>query len=106
MAWSFAGPGSTLSYSQTSEYDEYVLPLAPLEGRPRAPAEVLNLEGKVTHLQYRVPGRSTLEVYRNYESALTQAGFEILFEHAGENFGYDHRHRRAHRRRDRRLSQR
>ncbi len=84
-------PGSTLSYSHTSEYDEYVLPLGPLEGSPRTPAELLNLEGRVTYLQYRVPERSTLEVYRNYESALTQAGFEILFEHTGDNFSSTYR---------------
>lgn len=82
-------PGSTLTYSHASEYDEYVLPLAPLERG--APAEVLNLEGKVTYLQYKVPGRSTLEVYRNYESALTQAGFEMLFEHEGSAYTQTHR---------------
>ena len=42
------------------------------------------MEGKITHLVYDVPaGRSILEVYRNYESALTKAGFQILFNCAG-----------------------
>lgn len=39
------------------------------------------LEGKVTRITYRAPAeRTTLEVYRNYQSALADAGFEMLFE--------------------------
>ncbi len=82
-------PGSTLSYSHAREYDEYLVPLAPLERGELG--EVINLEGAVTYLQYRVPDRSPLEVYRNYESALVQAGFEILFEHSGSTFPQTHR---------------
>lgn len=38
------------------------------------------LEGKITHILYENPqGRSVLEVYRNYESTLRSAGFQVLF---------------------------
>lgn len=38
------------------------------------------LEGKVTRISYRAPPeRTTLEVFRNYQTALTGAGFEELF---------------------------
>jgi outer membrane protein OmpA-like peptidoglycan-associated protein len=40
----------------------------------------LDLIGKVTEIYYRVPrDRSTLEVMRNYEQQLTEAGFEQLY---------------------------
>jgi OmpA-OmpF porin, OOP family len=39
------------------------------------------LEGKLTQLTYRAPPeRSPLEVLRNYQQALQEAGFELLFE--------------------------
>ena len=81
-------PGSTLTYSFASEYAEYRIPLAPLDRREIS--EHIDLEGSVTYLQYRVPDRSPLEVLRNYESALTQAGFEILFTHEGSTFTQAH----------------
>lgn len=38
------------------------------------------IEGEITRISYRAPaGRSTLEVFRNYEAALRNAGFEPLF---------------------------
>jgi len=41
----------------------------------------LTLEGKLTQLTYRAPAeRSPLEVFRNYQQALQDAGFELLFE--------------------------
>ena len=82
-------PGSELAYSEVREYDEYVLPIAPLEQNRLS--ETLQLEGKVTHLQYRIQDRSTLEIYRNFESALRQAGFEILFEFDTANYGVTYR---------------
>lgn len=40
----------------------------------------LSLEGKVTRITYRAPAdRSVLEVFRNYENALKEAGFETIF---------------------------
>lgn len=42
--------------------------------------EIEQLEGKLTNRIYWAPaGRAPLEVFRNYEEALRQAGFEILY---------------------------
>jgi OmpA-OmpF porin, OOP family len=77
-------PGSYIYRYATAEFDEYILPVGPLDGNQLT--ETMLLEGKVTKIQYRVGGRSTLEVYRNYESALAGAGFEMLFEKQGRSF--------------------
>lgn len=47
-----------------------------------------HLEGQTTRLLYVAPeGRSTLEVFRNYEDALKERGFEILFSCSGADCG-------------------
>lgn len=91
--------GSTIVYYDVRQFDEYILALGKVEWeRDEDYKRVFNLtkskqlEGKVTRIQYDAPeGRSTLEIYRNYESALKKAGFEILFagarEELGKNFG-------------------
>lgn len=78
--------GSIIEYYEAKEFDEYVLPLGGLvKGRL---SKSQRLEGKVIRITYAVPkGRSTLEVYRNYELALKKTGFEILFAIAGEELG-------------------
>ena len=91
--------GSTIVYYDVKQFDEYILALGKVEWeRDEDYKRVFNLtkskqlEGKVTRIQYNAPeDRSTLEIYRNYESALERAGFEILFagarEELGKNFG-------------------
>lgn len=68
----------------TKDYDELAVPL----GRyVRYDADVGKrfekvklVEGKITRIAYGIPQpKSTLEIYRNYEQALKQAGFETLF---------------------------
>lgn len=77
-------PGSVIYEYDVREYDEYILPVAPLEWGEFT--ETLLLEGKVTKIRYGgVKGRSTLEVYRNYQSALKNANFEVLFEEQGRS---------------------
>jgi OOP family OmpA-OmpF porin len=72
-------PGAVIGH-YAQRYDEFILPLdAKVE-------EYLRVEGWATQIQYRLEGRSTLEVYRYYESLLTKAGFEVLFTHEGRNF--------------------
>jgi outer membrane protein OmpA-like peptidoglycan-associated protein len=79
------------------QFDEYILALGKVEWeRDEDYKRVFNLtkskqlEGKVTRIQYDAPeDRSTLEIYRNYESALKRAGFEILFAGAREELGED-----------------
>jgi OOP family OmpA-OmpF porin len=76
-------PGSVITRYQTREYDEYLIPLAGVPRQGLQLEKTKHLEGKLTRIRYAVPPvpnpRSTLEVYRNYESALMKAGFESLF---------------------------
>lgn len=73
-----AYPGSTGGIKTEREFDEYELIIGPLKDSKLTQSQ--RLQGKVTEIQYISPaGRSVLEVYRNYEAALKQAGFEILF---------------------------
>ncbi len=89
--------GSTIVYYDVKQFDEYILTLGKIEWeRDEDYKWVFNLtkskqlEGKVTRIQYDAPeDRSTLEIYRNYESALKRAGFEILFAGAREELGKD-----------------
>ncbi len=70
--------GSDLRRKNVTEFDEY----SAFTGMDEAGKETtsLELEGKITRLFYTKPKeRSILEVYRNYEAALDQAGAEILF---------------------------
>lgn len=80
--------GSYIYHYVYQEFDEYVLPIAPLEGgqTDAVLTDSILLEGKVTRIQYRVEDRSSLEVYRNYEDALLKAGFDKLFEKQGSTF--------------------
>lgn len=71
--------GSIISWYRVAEFDEYILPLGKLD-KAQKWTKSQQLEGKVTQIVYKAPeGRSTLEIYRNYELALKKAGFEILF---------------------------
>jgi len=72
-------PGSFIDHYQTSEFDEFMLPLGKLNDQ-RVPVKSQHLEGKITRIKYDIPPqRSILEVFRNYESSLKGAGFETLF---------------------------
>ena len=52
------------------------------------------VEGRVTRISYVAPnGRSTLEVFRNYENELKLKGFQTLFTASKEDLGYDFQRR-------------
>jgi outer membrane protein OmpA-like peptidoglycan-associated protein len=75
-------PNSSISEYSVAEFDEFTLPL----GKSNAGKLIKSqqLEGKITRMVYNVPaGRSILEVYRNYESALKQGGFAVLYSCVG-----------------------
>lgn len=79
-------PGSIISGYDVKEFDEYVLPLGKLKEGKLTKSQ--KLEGKVTRITYLAPkGRSPLEVYKNYESALKKAAHETLFTATGEDCG-------------------
>ena len=71
-------PGSVITGYHVATFDNFTLPLGKNDGSSLEKSQ--NLEGKVTWITYDAPaGRTVLEIYRNYESALTKAGFQILF---------------------------
>lgn len=75
--------GSVLLYRNDADYDEARLPTAKTtekNGEPFAP-KALAVAGQRHSLQYLVPpGRSPLEVLRNYQQAYQAQGFETVFE--------------------------
>ncbi len=79
-------PGCVIvDYSQ-KEFGEYVLPISgPLRNEKDVKAaKTKKLEGKVTKIRYKCPqSRSNLEIYKNYELALTNAGFKIFYTGKG-----------------------
>ena len=83
--------GSFIDGQQVLDFSDYTLPLGPAvkdaNGQP-TPSEKLSLEGRITRTVYRGPReRSTLEIQRNYQSALESAGFEVLFSCGGSECG-------------------
>ena len=77
--------GSTVIGYDAREFDELVMPLAPLlVTYPPSPPKVQRVEGRVTRLLYLAPAeRSTLEVLRNYQTELQKAGFKTRFTCGG-----------------------
>ncbi|MBE9554097.1 MAG: DUF4892 domain-containing protein, partial [Proteobacteria bacterium] len=79
-----------VKYSQ-EKFDEYTLLLG--KAKARKPGEHQTVEGAVTMIRYEIgKERTTLEVFKNYEQALADAGFETLFacknkECGGRDFG-------------------
>lgn len=74
--------GSWLAGQRVSEWDAAVLPgsAETAKADKRQYAAPLTLEGKVTQTVYIAPqGKSALEVWRNYEQALSTAGFKKRF---------------------------
>lgn len=84
--------GSFIDGQEVLNFTGYTLPVGPAiknSDSRRVPSEKISLEGKVTRTLYRGPKeRSTLEIQRNYQSALESAGFEILFTCAGSECGF------------------
>lgn len=71
-------PGSTLNTRDYEDYTEYNRIIGMNRSRR---AEVQVLEGALTKLLYNNPkGRSTLELIRNYRSALEARGFQVDYE--------------------------
>jgi OmpA-OmpF porin, OOP family len=71
-------PGQTIRRYDVKEFDQYNLVLS--VEKTGAPENVKNLEGKVTRIYYLNPaGRSTLEIFRNFEDGLRRSGAQVLF---------------------------
>lgn len=72
-------PGSKIVRYSTKKFDEFPLLLGPTKSRGK-PGKHQKLEGKVTRASYEIEkGRTTLEVFRNYEKLLKEKGFEPMY---------------------------
>ena len=80
-------PGSTAGPpAKTVDFDEFEIPTGPTKDRKFTKLE--HVEGKMTSFFYGRPkDRSQLEIFRNYESALKEAGFVTLFSCTGPECG-------------------
>jgi len=85
--------GSFIDGYEVKDFDEFVLPLGPAvwnDAREKVAEQQEVLEGRITRILYRGPdGRSSLEILRNYQSALEGASFETLYtcgSDCGNNF--------------------
>jgi len=93
--------GAFIVEYSSKAYDEFALPLSPLEkvgddvrdarnNLRFAPKQKLDLEGKLTRLAYVIPaGRSPLEVLRNYQDEIKAASGSLLFECKAAECGGD-----------------
>lgn len=83
--------GSEILKYETEEFTDYSLLTGPAKktgGIEQNRDAATALEGKLTRVTYRAPAeRSPLEVFRNYETALAEAGFEQVFNCAREECG-------------------
>jgi OOP family OmpA-OmpF porin len=81
-------PGSYIRNYFQKEFDEFELPLGKLTSEKLSKTQ--HLEGKITYIWYEAPrDRSQLEISRNFEAALKQAGFVTLFTCARDQCGAD-----------------
>lgn len=86
-------PGAKIVNYGVKRFDEYKLltnkiTRAPGYGGKLTDANSKSIEGRVTKISYEVPrGRTTLEVFRNYEQALRKARFNLLFKCSNRECG-------------------
>uniref|UniRef100_UPI00404886C1 OmpA family protein n=1 Tax=Rheinheimera sp. TaxID=1869214 RepID=UPI00404886C1 len=82
--------GARLTERFESEYTEVLLPTGIADDDKNVPH--LKLAGKSTLLHYEASkDQSTLQVFRNYQQALQQAGFTILFSCEHQSCGKEQR---------------
>ena len=78
----FPGQKSWTGYPKVIAFEEFDLPLGPAKKGEKVAYE--HVEGKITDVRYNNPaGHSPLEIYRSYESALQEAGFQKVFSCRG-----------------------
>lgn len=80
-------PGSKIVRYKTQKFDEFKFLLGRVKKRG-VPGKSETLEGKTTRVSYEISKeRSVLEVLRNYEIALKEKGFEILYKCSAKDCG-------------------
>lgn len=80
--------GSEIVKYATKSYDEFTLAMGNgTTGSSFTKSE--KLEGALTRILYRVPqGHTSLEIMRNYQAMLKDAGFNQLFEQPADSFAW------------------
>lgn len=72
--------GSVIRAQTRQEFEAYTVPLAPPDASEKKFKKEQVVEGKTVRTLYQAPaGASPLAVFRSYETALRQAGFETLY---------------------------
>lgn len=72
--------GSEISSYNIENYGQTVYATGPVKKASDAETTALEVEGRITRIVYRVPpGISALEVFRNFEARVSDAGFEPIF---------------------------
>ncbi|MEQ9150927.1 MAG: DUF4892 domain-containing protein [Parvibaculum sp.] len=80
--------GSLIIGYRTSAYGEFDIATGPHRSFDATLTERQTVEGALTRLLYAAPeGRSTLEVFRNYQKELADKGFTAIFECKGAECG-------------------
>ncbi len=83
--------GSVIDGYDFAEFSDFDLPLGPAvrdDQGNRVASTQETLEGRITRIVYRGPkDRSTLEILRNYSTALEDAGFKELFSCSDDECG-------------------
>lgn len=82
-------PGSYIYYYDQKDFDQFYLLVGPVKSYSAAHVEEIKkeeLEGKVTIIQYQTPKhKSVFEIFKNYERALKEAGFKLLYTGMGKD---------------------
>ena len=88
--------GSEIVIYETESYGSTTIATGPVLKESDAANTALSLEGEITRIVYRVPeGASALEVFRNFESRIKNAGYTAIFSGGPEQindyvFHYKH----------------
>jgi len=75
-------PGSSIKYFYQKDYNELQIPKAVKKAKP---SDLITVKGKHTSILYKGPAEvATLQLFRNYETAIVNAGGKILFQCKGK----------------------
>ena len=81
--------GSEIEFYEVENYGSTTMASGPVLKAPGAARTALIVEGAVTRIVYKVPqGASALEVFRNFENRITEAGFNSIISGGPEQFDY------------------
>lgn len=81
-------PGSIIRKYYQSEFEEYGLRMSSVESFVNPKGDAATVAGRVTRINYIAPaGKSSIEVFKNYEKALVDNGADVLWKCANHECG-------------------